>query len=155
MQLNEFGEIVRACWLNLPGHYNHVLLDAFVVMPNHIHAVIVLRDYDDNIPGNTVDTTVGAGLREAPLGGRPAPTTTNDDSPKRHALPEIVRAFKSFSSRRINGARNRPGVRRWQRGYYEHVGRSEPDLARIRIYIQDNPAHWTFDEYYTPDKMGR
>ena len=63
MHLNGFGKIVTACWLDVPRHYNHVLLDAFVVMPNHIHAVIVLRDYDDNTLDNTVDATVGAGLR--------------------------------------------------------------------------------------------
>jgi putative transposase len=151
MHTNDFGDIITACGLDLPGHYGHILLDVFVVMPNHIHAVIVLRDYDDNILGNTVETIVGAGLR-------PAPTAINDvdnAAPKRHALPEIVRAFKSFSSRRINQHRKRPGGRLWQRGYYDHVVRSEPDLERIRIYIQDNPARWTLDEYYAADEMAR
>jgi putative transposase len=102
------------------------------------------------------DQLVGVdGLRPAPTAINDVAASTFDDAPKRHALPEIVRAFKSFSSRRINQRRNRLGVRLWQRGYYDHVARSERDLERIRIYIQDNPARWTLDEYYAADEMAR
>ena len=121
MLLTPFGEIVGACWDDLPCHYQHMELDAFVVMPNHIHGVIVLAD-----------TVVGAGFK-------PAPTR------KRHGLPEIIRAFKTFSSRRINGLRNAPGTSLWQRGYYEHIIRNENSLNDIRNYIQFNPAMWQWD----------
>jgi len=56
MRLNPFGEIVQAVWFDLPQHYGHVQLDAFVVMPNHVHGIIVL----------TADPVVGAGLNPAP-----------------------------------------------------------------------------------------
>lgn len=91
MRLNAYGEIVQAVWDGLPNHYGHVMLDAFVVMPNHIHAIIVL---DADIP-------VGAGLK-------PAPTAVA--TKKRHELPEIVRAFKTFSARQINELRDSPGA---------------------------------------------
>jgi REP-associated tyrosine transposase len=61
---------------------------------------------------------------------------------KRHGLPEIVRAFKSFSARRINFLRKTPGIPVWQRNYYEHVIRDQPELNRIYLYIQDNPIKW-------------
>jgi putative transposase len=62
-------------------------------------------------------------------------------------LPEIVRAFKTFSSRCINQWRRTPGTPVWQRNYYEHIIRNEDDLREIRRYIDDNPARWAEDEY--------
>jgi REP element-mobilizing transposase RayT len=161
MHTNDLADIITACWFDLPDHYGHVLLDAFVVMPNHIHAVIVLRDYDDGVLDNTMDTTVGAGLRPAPTAINDADSadddgpSLNNSVPQRHALPEIVRALKTFSSTRINQCRRRPCARLWQRGYYDHVVRSERDLERIRLYIQNNPARWTLDKYYAADEMSR
>ena len=102
------GHIVQVCWDDLPNHYPHVQLDAFAIMPNHVHGIVVLVDDD---------VVVGAGLRPAPTG--PAPTTTV--APKRHGLPEIVRAFKSFSARRINEMHDTIGVPFWQRGFYDHA----------------------------------
>ena len=127
VRLNDYGQIVAKAWDDLPGHYSHVELDAFVIMPNHVHGIIVLND-----------DVVRAGLRPAPT--RPAPTPT-----KRHALPEIVRTLKSFSARRINESHATPGVPVWQRNYYEHVVRSEHELNAIRAYIQNNPLRWALD----------
>ena len=121
--LNYSGLIVQECWEQLPDHYFHVDLDAFVVMPNHVRGIIVFNDRH----------IVGAGLR-------PAPTWT-----KRHGLPEIVRAFKAFSSRRINESRQRPGGPVWQRGYYEHVIRNDRSWEAIREYIESNPSRWEHD----------
>ncbi len=134
MQLNEYGLTVVGCWEDLPNHYPHVELGAFVVMPNHVHGIIVLVE-DAHV--------VGAGLRPAPT--EPAPTTfaptdgpAPTTRPKRHGLPEIVRAFKSFSARRINERRNTPGIPLWQRNYYERVIRSESELNSVRRYIANN-----------------
>ena len=135
MRLNDAGRIVQASWDDLPNHYPHVQLDAFVVMPNHVHGIIILTD--DVV-------AIGAGLRPAPI--RPAPIT--QPTTKRHPLSEIVRAFKSFSSRRINQLRGTPGTRTWQRNYYEHIVRNEGDLHRIRAYIANNPAKWFNDRHY-------
>jgi len=121
MILNGFGEIVESVWCDLSNHYKHVELDQYVIMPNHFHGIVVLTD-----------TAVGAGLK-------PAPTM------KRHALPEIIRGFKTFSSRRINQIRNTPGKKLWQRNYWEHIIRNENELNRIRQYITDNPVKWEQD----------
>jgi REP element-mobilizing transposase RayT len=119
--LNAFGEIADECWADLPRHYGHVMNDAFVVMPNHVHGIIVLGK-----------TGVGAGLK-------PAPT-------RRHTLSEVVRAFKTFSARRINDLRGTPGQRVWQRNYHERVVRDRDQLRRVRGYIARNPAAWDSDE---------
>jgi REP element-mobilizing transposase RayT len=65
----------------------------------------------------------------------------DNDAEARTPLPEIVRAFKSFSSRRINMVRRTQGNSVWQRGYYEHVIRDEPELDTVRRYIEGNPAN--------------
>lgn len=129
MRENEFGKIVRKCWNDLPNHYPSVKLDAFVIMPNHIHGIIVILDDDHD--------DVVAGLKPATTS---APTNTN--TPKRHGLSEIIRALKTFSARRINEMRNSPGISVWQRNFYEHIIRNEHALNQIRKYIEANPANW-------------
>jgi len=121
--LNQYGEIIRISWLALPEHYHNAELDVFVVMPNHIHGIIFLTD-------------VGAGLK-------PAPTVPAFHC---HPLPEIVRGFKTFSSRKINELRNVSGTALWQRNYYEHVIRRDESLEKIREYIQTNPLRWALDK---------
>jgi REP element-mobilizing transposase RayT len=115
MQLNRFGQIVQSAWYDLPGHYRHVELAAFCIMPNHVHAIIVLTDHAV-------------------------------DGYKRHPLSEIVRAFKSFSARRINALRKMQGLPVWQRNYYEHIIRNEQDYLSKTTYILNNPLNWEADE---------
>ena len=133
MRLNEAGQIVQATWDNLPKHYPNIELDAWVIMPNHVHGIIVLVD-----PHN-----VGAGLK-------PAPTPAGQ---KRHPLSEIVRGFKTFSARGINRERGAPGVSVWQRNYYEHIIRNEASLHDIRNYIIHNPAKWPDDPEPPPQLL--
>jgi len=64
---------------------------------------------------------------------------------KRHGLPEIVRGFKTFSSRRINQFRNTPGWPVWQRNDYERIVRNQRELDNVRQYILNNPQNWAKD----------
>ena len=130
--LTPLGEIVESVWRDLPNHYGHVELDAFVVMPDHVHGIVVLR-------GSARDP-VGAGLRPAPT--TPPIERTGMEPPQapRHGLPEIVRAFKSFSARRINEAQSTPGVGVWQRDYFETIIHNERHLEHTRAYILGNPG---------------
>ena len=139
MQMNEAGSIVAGTWDCLPDHYPHVETDALIVMPNHVHAIIMLTDGVVAGPVGTGSTPGrdGEGVSVA-AGSKPAPTI-------RHGLPEIVRAFKTFSARRINDYRGTPGQPVWQRNYHEHVIRDEASLNRIRRYIAENPATWDAD----------
>ena len=89
----------------------------------------------------------GAGLKPARTGSRPttAPRAGFKPAPTRPGLPEIIRAFKTFSARRINDMRRTPGESVWQRNYYEHIVRGENELNRIREYIANNPLQWEID----------
>jgi REP element-mobilizing transposase RayT len=124
MRLNRNGVIVERCWYDLLDHYAHLTLDEFVVMPNRVHGVISLAD------------VARAGLE-------PAPTI---ETARRHGLSEIVRAFKTFSARRINEVRGTPGTPVWQRNYYERVVRNERELHAVREYIRANPLNWYLDK---------
>jgi putative transposase len=134
MQENPFGVIGGECWNELPRHYPTVLLDAFVVMPNHIHGIVVIMNDAARHaqPSSLEGVSAVAGLR---------PATTA----KRYPLSEIVRALKSFSARRINELRKTPGCHVWQRNYFEHIIRNEEALRRIREYIHTNPIRWSDD----------
>jgi putative transposase len=115
IRLNDAGHIVQDVWDKLPIHYAGVACDAFVVMPNHIHGIVVLNEV------KRATTDVGAGFK-------PAPTDTRT----RRGLPEILRGFKTFSARQINAIRDAFGTAVWQRNYFEHVIGDENSLHRIR-----------------------
>ncbi len=142
MRLNPFGELVQMTWHDLPHHVDDIVLDAFVVMPNHVHGIIMI-----------VEPSVGAGSEPAPTEPAPTPATDEPTYKKRHGLPEIVRQFKTFSARRINHRRNMPGVPVWQRNYYEHVIRNDESLNSIREFIINNPRQWELDRE-NPDIAG-
>ena len=138
---NANASIVRDCWLDLPNHYPHISLDTFVVMPDHVHGIIVLRDTFG------AGLTARAGLDDARAGLKPAPTGGDAvvDVGVRHGLPEIVRALKTYSARGINATRGTPGASVWQRGYYERIIRNERELNLTRKYIASNPRNWRTD----------
>ena len=131
MKPNKNGLIVAGQWAGLPNHYPNAMLDEFVLMPNHIHGIICLTD---DLP-----SSVGAGFQ---------PAHTSPQSGSVHGLPEIIRGFKTFSSRQINQLRGTAGAPVWQRNYYEHVVRGEGDLDVIRRYIAENPLKWAEDPEY-------
>lgn len=146
MQPNRFGQIVQTTWNDLPNHYPHVELDAFCIMPDHIHAIIALtaaREGGSDSQGKEANQLI-SGERAVPddIKTRPYDTSSPLSTPKRHGLPEIVRAFKTFSSRQINTLRRTPGIPVWHRNYYEHIIRDEVDLANTRQYIINNPMKW-------------
>ena len=156
MRLSGAGWIVENVWQELPRHYPHVKLDAWVVMPNHVHGIVVLASagaggVGDGDGAESAGVEASAGLGEAGssigvgAGFKPAPTGAEGGGAGRHALPEIVRAFKTFSARRINAVQGTRGASFWQRNYYEHVIRNEIALNRIRQYIMDNPIRWDDD----------
>ena len=171
MPLSEAGRLAQAVWEGLPTHYPHIRLDAWVVMPNHVHGIVMLTEADPDphpiragfkpAPAKTGTAANNArhGLPEiyndpVRAGFKPAPAKTGTAANNaRHGLPEIVRAFKTFSARRINDVRGAVGTPVWQRNYYEHIIRDDEALNRIRQYIMDNPARWHEDPE-NPHTMG-
>jgi REP element-mobilizing transposase RayT len=128
LQAEPVREVVRLAWCGLSARFPIVALDEFVVMPNHVHGIIILAD-------------AGA-ASSAPTGMRGRAAT----------LGHVVRAFKSISAidaNKILGQSNRPF---WQRNYYEHIIRDEEELSVLRRYIRDNPGGW-LDDPDNPSNM--
>lgn len=117
--LSPIGHIVEQCWLALPNHFPHLSLDAFVIMPDHLHGILVLS-------GNTVSAQPMP--HEPPRGTQP------------NSLSAIIQNFKSVATRRVNQARHTPGATLWHRNYYERIARDSDALFFIRRYIRNNPA---------------
>ena len=131
MRSSALGEVVADAWRAIPGHDPHVDLDSFIVMPNHVHGILRIREY------------VGA-KHASPLHLGPRGTS-------RGSLSAIVQAFKSAVSReahRQGFVSERP---LWQRGFHDRVIRDEAELERIRSYIEENPLRWALDEE-NPDR---
>ena len=124
MRLNDVGHRVQNVWDALPQHYSRVELDSFVVMPNHIHGIVVLND-----------------------AGAQFIAPNNDDGAMNRAptIGEIIRAFKARCTHSVNQLRGTKGLSIWQRNYYEHIIRNESSLKEIREYIANNPAQWAND----------
>ena len=114
--LSPFGEIAHECWAEIPDHFPHVRLDAFVVMPDHLHGILILAD---------------RALRTRAI-GKISPGS----------LGAVVRSFKSAVTARINslGDVRREGI--WQRNYFDQIIRGRADLDRVRWYVADNPSRW-------------
>jgi putative transposase len=134
MQLNDAGRLVQDVWDSLPKHYSFVELDYFVVMPNHIHGIVVLND----VGARFIAPNSGLGKENQGWINQSAMNC----APK---LGEIIRAFKARCTHGINQLRAVQCVSIWQRNYYEHVIRNEASLQEIREYISNNPAQWAMD----------
>jgi len=119
--LSADGLIVQQKWLDLPGLYRDVALDAHVIMPNHLHGIIVLQ------PDETLE-------RDPQM---------NDTS-----LSQVMRAFKSMSARAINRRCNSPGAPVWQRGYMDRIIRNRREHEAFLRYIDGNPASWHADRFH-------
>ena len=130
LNLNTCGQLTRDAWLWLARQYAYVALDEFVVMPNHLHGILII---DSRRGGSRT------AFQDAEGRSRTAPRKTKP-------LGSLIAAFKTVSAKSVNTQRFTPGAALWQRNYYEHVIRNETDLARIREYIQNNPAQWALDE---------
>jgi putative transposase len=130
MILNDPGEITRHCWLGMTNHFSMVVLDEYIIMPNHMHGIIILND-------NTV-ARHAVPLRHFEQFGKPT----------RQSIPTIIRSFKSAATKHINETHKIPGLPVWQSNYFEHIIRHESELLKTREYIIYNPMHWTSDENY-------
>jgi REP element-mobilizing transposase RayT len=134
MVLNKIGLIVLDNWERLPDRFQNLETDAFVIMPNHVHCVLRLTDFgrgescirpsEGDCPHGTLEGTLG----------------------------RIIQTFKSITTveyirwqRQHN--QNEVVPKLWQRNYHDHVIRSQESLEHFQIYIQNNPANWSEDEY--------
>jgi len=133
-----WATVATTAWTAIPQHAGRVALDEWVLMPNHLHAILVLTDE----PADATDTS-SFDIRWASL--LPTPEPRRFANVPSGSLGSIIRSYKAAVTRRINERCRTPGQPRWQRGYYERVVRDDRELERIRAYIRENPARWAKD----------
>jgi len=110
-------QIVQHCWNEIPNHFSNVELDEFIVMPNHIHGIVVIK--------------VGDG-HDRPL----------QNVRQQQTLPKVIGSLKSAISNRLHHCIS---DFHWQRSYYDHVIRDDKELNNIRKYVNENPIEWNSD----------
>ena len=148
MCLSDYGSIAHNELCNIPTHYEHVIVDKFIVMPNHVHMILLISGRASAPPTNMPPSTVGAPLAApvplpppTPIPSSSVPISQTPVTPVIPTIGNIVRGYKSGVSRNI-------GFSIWQRNYHDHIIRNKEEYQKISQYIDENPMRWKEDKYY-------
>ncbi len=148
MNFSQVGIIADILWHEIPNHAQFVELGDFVVMPNHIHGILILNKPDGNgrDGGRDVETLHATSLPT----DQPQSTTKNDQmssiSPKSNSVSTIIRSYKSAVTKHAN----RFGLAHaWQPRFHDHIIRDDAEYQRISNYIIANPENWGKDKFHS------
>jgi REP element-mobilizing transposase RayT len=125
--LSKYGVIVENEWMKTSEIRTNVILDKYVVMPNHIHGIIIILD-----DGRDTEHRV--------------PIFEQFGKPISNSIPTIIRSCKAVTTKLINEIRKSYGKTVWQSRFYDHIIRNRNELDKIRQYIINNPLQWEFDK---------
>jgi REP element-mobilizing transposase RayT len=131
MYLSEIGHIASQMWYEILVHFPCIDLDAFVVMPNHIHGIIAISRF--------IGTPIVGALHATPLPPNDATHLSNETTsfipPKSGSLTVVVRSYKSAVTKHVHRLDSHFS---WQHGFYDNIICTTGQLSRIRKYILDN-----------------
>ncbi len=142
--LSPIGEIAERFWLEIPAHFPNTDLDEFVIMPNHVHGIIILRDVVAAQHAAPLPEHKAAALPDNHAAPLPDAPITPKHLPAPGSLSAIIRSYKSAVTRWA-GKNGYPSFA-WQPRFYDHIIRNEQSLQSIRLYIRNNPLNWALDE---------
>jgi putative transposase len=163
MKLNALGKIVDQCWREIPDHFPNITIVAHMVMPNHLHGIVTIRERlapgrDDStetvvhvkegtvVPGEDVAKHQRRAQHAAPLRKRKPFAVVASQS-----ISALVRSFKAATTKQIREQLGKREVQIWQRGYFEHIIRDERDFRNASDYIRLNPIRWKANEDQSQD----
>ena len=130
MILSGLGEIVEKHWIQIPEHYQNVILDEYVILPNHIHGIIII-------------------CGDSKTGQCPVTTDMENDANRKYGiLSKVINSYKGIVTKMIKRTRIENNFA-WQRSFYDRVIRNDEELLKTRQYIQNNPLKWSLDDYYS------
>ena len=163
MNFSEIGAKADEYWLEIPEHFPFVKLYVHVVMPNHVHGIIVIDKQDDvrNNEKNDKRITgrnVGRNVETQNFASLPSPLPSssqiqqskNKFGPQSQNLASIIRGYKTGVTKY---ARNNNIVFAWQTRFHDHIIRDDASYQRIRNYIINNPKNWNKDKLYKNDQL--
>jgi len=143
IQLSQIGKIVEGSWKDISLHFPDVSVEAYVIMPNHLHGIVKINE-KRNVGATHASPSLTKGQDSIPKGPPP------------QSLSAIIGSFKSAATKRSHKAGLIKDQFIWQRNYYEHIIRDDEDYQRIVEYIQYNPLNWVNDqEFVTIDSLIR
>jgi len=150
MILNYAGNIVQQWYLDIPNHFPNVKLDAFIIMPNHVHGIIFITENH----AQPITTTVPVIVETQNFASLPPSTNarnekqpyTNQFGPQSKNLASIVRGFKIGVTKWFRQNNNHNPI--WQSRFHDHIIRNDESLQRIRNYIVNNPKSWQKDTFH-------
>lgn len=132
MHLNEYGRIIKREWLRSAEIRKEVEMGEFMVMPNHIHGIVLIHEPEAHCRAALQDDySRGSRNRE------------------KRSVSSFMAGFKSYTTKLINELRKTPNARLWQPNYFEHIIRGDLQFGKVCEYIQTNPLRWELDKYHT------
>ena len=163
MRYTELGQIALDCWLMTPDHFPHIEVDCFVVMPNHVHAIIIIHDRENDSDKNENNDADVGNRHACSLPTQPTNQSTPPSTPptrgiyknsryippgaKSGSLGAIVGSYKSAVTKIANRTLSDPPSPLWQRFYHDHIIRNEKEFNMIRQYVLTNTARWDEDRF--------
>ncbi|SDC90701.1 transposase [Williamwhitmania taraxaci] len=148
MNLSDIGMVAHQCWMDIPAHFPFVELGAFVVMPNHVHGIIIIDNQDNQIE------TQNFASPQNPSPQNPSPQnqkSQNKFGSQSKNLASIIRGYKTGVTKYAT-MNNIPF--KWQSLYHDHIIRNDGEYLRISEYIVNNPAKWEQDMFNKKDGKG-
>jgi len=128
VELSQIGEFANECWLNIPHHFPHFTLDEFVIMPNHVHGIVLIEKPYIEINPHFKFMEVNGESKH--------PRFRNQG---RNTVSAMVGSFKSAVTKKCNENSLKFG---WQARFHDHIIRNLEEFHRIRKYILMNPRRW-------------
>lgn len=163
MVLSDIGKYADEQFNNVSSHYPYAEIPSWTIMPNHLHAIVVIsacRDVARNVSEKPMTDNVACNLSHAESicsegdVARYVSTDPSDKneymaerSPKQGSLAAVIRGLKSATTKYAN---EKDIYFAWQARFHDHIIRDTSELNRIADYIENNVANWKEDEFYTP-----
>lgn len=127
---NKIGKIIDECWNNMEIQNKNIFINEYVIMPNHIHGIIEIRDQKER--ELKIEKKYGFEVEERR---------------GRRSLQSILKDFKSVTTRKYNSIVSEKNKNMlWQKSYYEHIIRNEKEYYEIVKYIKNNPLKWIYNK---------
>ena len=154
MQLSKIGEYATVCWINTPDHFPFFHLDVFVIMPNHVHGIVLIeKPYKYNSRGfNVVETRHALSLQQPnsiesqKFESQSRPPHFRFHNHGKNTISAMVGSFKSAVTKFCNENKLSFG---WQSRFHDHIIRDRTEFYRISNYIINNPVNWKQDQFYS------
>jgi putative transposase len=135
LQSTVLGELAEQIWYEIPSHFAFIQLDAFVVMPNHLHGILLIKN--DNVDRSPPEQKTGGFAK-------------NKNPMLNENISRVVRWFKgrcAFEMRKCHAGF------KWQSRFHDHIIRDDSEYQRINNYIETNPQNWEIDKFFTPGEL--